>query len=121
MLVDICPLDCLALYHEGKSPPVASGRRCLGSGRYGDITTGSTYLHVMQPVLTFLDPFLPEACRVRAADAGESESGPIFGCSGAPCAPCFPLTGLLGFRLSLSPSDAQLESVSLSAFAGGSE
>jgi hypothetical protein len=37
-----------------------------------------TYLHVIQPVLTFFDPFLPE-CGGRDVDGGESESSPIFG------------------------------------------
>lgn len=36
-----------------------------------------THLHVIQPVLTFLDPFLPE-CGGRDVDAAESESSPIL-------------------------------------------
>jgi hypothetical protein len=39
---------------------------------------GDTYLHVIQPVLTFLDPFLPDWCGCPEADAGESESSPIL-------------------------------------------
>ena len=43
------------------------------------MSVGGTYLHVIQPVLTFLDPFLPEdGCGSRDVDAGESESSPII-------------------------------------------
>lgn len=38
-----------------------------------------TYLHVMQPVLTFLDPFLPEL-EDRAVDVGEFESSAMACC-----------------------------------------
>jgi hypothetical protein len=39
---------------------VISSQWLAGNGEYGDMAEVGTHLHVIQPVLTFLDPFLPE-------------------------------------------------------------